>query len=78
MESNFNVCQIYERTKSPNISIVYFKKILTVSFCLFSIFVLFHHYVTNSPGLVVMGGDSCSDALGFESQHLILAGHSFV
>ena len=25
-----------------------------------------------SPGLVVMGGDSCSEGCGFESQHCIL------
>ena len=28
-----------------------------------------------SPGLVVMGGDSCSEGRGFESQHHILDGH---
>ena len=28
-----------------------------------------------SPGLVVMGGDSCSEGCGFESQHRILNGH---
>ena len=28
-----------------------------------------------SPGLVVMGGDSCSEGCGFESQHCILDGH---
>ena len=28
-----------------------------------------------SPGLVVMGGDSCSKGCGFKSQHLILDGH---
>ena len=27
-----------------------------------------------SRGLVVMGGDSCSEGLGFESQHRILDG----
>ena len=27
------------------------------------------------PGLVVMGGDSCSEGRGFESQHNILDGH---
>ena len=31
--------------------------------------------VGGSPGLVVMGGDSCSEGCGFESQHCILAGH---
>ena len=30
-----------------------------------------------SPGLVVMGGDSCSDDRGFESWHHILDGHFF-
>ena len=30
-----------------------------------------------NPGLVVMGGDSCSEGRGFESQHLILDGHFF-
>ena len=28
-----------------------------------------------SPGLVVMGGDSCSEGCGFESQCRILDGH---
>ena len=28
-----------------------------------------------SPGLVVMGGDSCLKGCGFESQHRILDGH---
>ena len=28
-----------------------------------------------SPGLVVMGGDSCSKGCEFESQHRILDGH---
>ena len=28
-----------------------------------------------SPGLVVMGGDSCSEGHGFESQCCILGGH---
>ena len=28
-----------------------------------------------SPGLVVMGGDSCAEGRGFESQHCILDGH---
>ena len=28
-----------------------------------------------SPGLVVMGGDSCSKGHGFESRHQILDGH---
>ena len=28
-----------------------------------------------SPGLAVMGGDSCSEGRGFESQHRILDGH---
>ena len=28
-----------------------------------------------SCGLVVMGGDSCSEGLGVESQHCILEGH---
>ena len=30
-----------------------------------------------SPGLVVMGGDSCSEGCGFKSQHRILDGHFF-
>ena len=30
-----------------------------------------------SPGLVVMGGDSCSKGREFESQHCILDGHFF-
>ena len=28
-----------------------------------------------SPGLVVMGGDLCSEGCGFESRHRILDGH---
>ena len=28
-----------------------------------------------SPGLVVMGGDSCSKGRDFESRHHILGGH---
>ena len=28
-----------------------------------------------SPGLVVMGGDSCTEGRGFESCHHILEGH---
>ena len=28
-----------------------------------------------SPGLVVMGGDSCSEGFGFEFQHRIQDGH---
>ena len=30
-----------------------------------------------SPGLVVMGGDSCPEGHGFESLHCILDGHFF-
>ena len=30
-----------------------------------------------SPGLMVMGGDSCSKGRGFESRHHILDGHFF-
>ena len=30
-----------------------------------------------SPGLVVMGGDSCPEGCGFEYQHSILGGHFF-
>ena len=30
------------------------------------------HLVGGSPGLVVMGGDSCCDGRGFKSQHCIL------
>ena len=30
-----------------------------------------------SPGLVVMGRDSCSKGRGFESRHSILDGHFF-
>ena len=29
-----------------------------------------------SPGLVVMGGDSCSEGHGLESRRLILDGHA--
>ena len=28
-----------------------------------------------SPGLVIMGGDICSEGRGFKSQYLILDGH---
>ena len=28
-----------------------------------------------NPGLVVMGGDSCTEGRGFDSQHCILDGH---
>ena len=31
--------------------------------------------VGGSPGLMVMGGDSCSKGRGFESRHHILDGH---
>ena len=34
-------------------------------------------YEGESPGLVVMGGESCSEGRGFESQHRILVGHFF-
>ena len=34
---------------------------------------LVHH----KPGLVVMGGDTCSEGCGFESEHSILDGHFF-
>ena len=30
-----------------------------------------------SPGLVVMGGDSCSEGCGFKSEHHIMDGHFF-
>ena len=32
-------------------------------------------HLDGSPGLVVMGGDSCSRGRGFKSQHHILYGH---
>ena len=44
----------------------------------FSVLLLCGKVVTSldrSPGLVVMGEDSCSECLGFESQHCILDGH---
>ena len=31
-----------------------------------------------SPGLVVMGGDSCSEGRGFKSQHHIQDGHFYI
>ena len=34
-------------------------------------------FMGESPGLVVMGGDSCSKGLGFESQNHILDGRFF-
>ena len=30
-----------------------------------------------SPGLVIMGGDSCPEGRGFESHHRLLDGHFF-
>ena len=30
-----------------------------------------------SPGLLVMGGDSCSEGCEFESKHRVLDGHFF-
>ena len=33
---------------------------------------LLKHYFGRSPGLVVMGRDSCSEGFRFESQHHIL------
>ena len=33
------------------------------------------HIMGGSPGLVVMGGDSCSKGRGFESRRRILDGH---
>ena len=33
------------------------------------------NYTGGSPGLVVMGGDLCSEGRDFESQHHILDGH---
>ena len=33
--------------------------------------------IYGSPGLVVMGGDSCSEGCGFKSQHRMLDGHFF-
>ena len=35
----------------------------------------FTYFIRRSPGLVVMGGDSCSKGWGFESQRCILDGH---
>ena len=31
-----------------------------------------------SPGLVVMGGDSCPEGCGFKSQRCLLNGHFFI
>ena len=36
---------------------------------------LFSKKLCGSPSLVVMGGDSCPEGVGFESQHRILDGH---
>ena len=33
------------------------------------------NFMGGSPGLVVMGGDSCSKSHGFKSWHCILNGH---
>ena len=33
--------------------------------------------MSGSPGLVVIGENSCSEGHGFESQHHILDGHFF-
>ena len=38
---------------------------------------IFYRVLGGSPGLVVMGRDSCSKGRGFESQHCILDGHFF-
>ena len=38
--------------------------------------VCFAFSVGGSPGLVVMGGDSCSEGRGFESRRRILDGHN--
>ena len=35
-------------------------------------------FIRLATGLVVMGGDSCSEDYGFESQHRILDGHLFI
>ena len=46
--------------------------------------VIYGHFVVNyeeksfmeqAPGLIVLGGGSCSDGRGFESRHCILDGH---
>ena len=34
-------------------------------------------FMEHDPGLVVMGGDSCSKGRGFKSWHCILDGHNF-
>ena len=34
-------------------------------------------WVGGSPGLVVMGGESCSEGRGFKSQNCLLDGHFF-
>ena len=37
--------------------------------------VIYNNLISGSPGLVVMGGDSCSEGCGFKSQCRILDGH---
>ena len=39
------------------------------------VFKLMHTEVGRCTGLVVMGGDSCPEGCGFESQHRILDEH---
>ena len=53
---------------------LFFNGPIPVSFCLFS---SYQHDTnqTRSPGLVIMGGYSCSRGRGFESQCHILDGH---
>ena len=47
-----------------------------VKMYVFGLMLLCFNFCTNgSPGLVVMGGDSCSEGGGFESRHHILDGH---
>ena len=43
--------------------------------CLFVSTKFFDDNMGESPGLVVMGGDSYSEGRGFESQHRVLDGH---
>ena len=45
-------------------------------FLFYSLDVTFTQELGGSPGLVVMGGDSCSEGRGFKSQYHILDGHN--
>ena len=56
---------------------IYFQNLAkTGPFCIF-LFFSNNIFVGANPGLVVMGGDSCSEGCGLESQHSISTGWMF-